>query len=270
MLNALTIDVEEHFHVCGLPHPLSTERLQQSTSLVVPQTQRLLALLARARVKATFFVLGTVAERHPTLVRRIAEEGHEIGSHGYRHELIYRQTRQAFEQDVAQSLRLLAACVPRPILGYRAPSFSVTNASAWAVDTLVRLGFRYDCSVFPILNPRYGIPGAPRVPYQWKGLIEFPLSTFRLGPMNIPVAGGAYFRILPWTLLRQAYRALNRQGIPVQVYLHPWELDPTIPRLPIPWHRALTHYWNVEHAEQRLVALLKEFAFAPVQQVLGI
>jgi len=200
----------------------------------------------------------------------IAQQGHEIASHGYGHALIYQQTPEEFEADLRRALEQLTACTQEPIIGYRAPSFSMTRRSAWAIEVLARLGFRYDCSVFPIVNPRYGIPDAPRVPYRWNGLVEFPLSSLRVGFVNVPVAGGAYARLLPWSFLRQAYRRLNRDGVPVQFYVHPWELDPTIPRLPVPWHRGLTHYTNLHLMAPRMERLLDEFAFGPVREVLHL
>ncbi len=270
MLNALTVDVEEHFHFCGLKTPLPFDELQRSSSLVVPQTERVLELLARTHVKATFFILGTVAERYPELIQHIAQEGHELASHGYRHELVYQMTPEAFERDVSLGLRALGAAVQVPILGYRAPSFSITKESLWAFGVLRRLGFRYDCSVFPIHHSRYGLPEASRAPHAREGLTEFPMSTLRVGAFNIPVAGGAYFRLLPFAVVRQAFRRLNREGIPGQFYVHPWELDETIPRLPVPWHRALTHYANLRQTRRRLEWLLEAFAFGPVRSVLGV
>ena len=270
MINALTIDVEEHYHVCGLTSPLPVEELAHATSRVVPQTHRMLDLLSRRHVKATFFILGSVAERYPELVRHIAQEGHELATHGYRHELVYRQTRLEFADDLRRALEQLTGVSARPILGYRAPSFSITRRSLWAFEVLAELGFRYDCSIFPIHHPRYGIPDAPRVPHVRNGLTEFPLSTLRCGPLNVPVAGGAYFRLLPLSFLLRAYRRLNRQGIPVQLYVHPWELDQAIPRLAIPWHRAVTHYTNLRQTSARLSAVLDQFDFGPVHQVLGL
>ena len=270
MLNALTVDVEEHYHFCGLKHALPMHELERSASLVVPQTGRLLELLRRRNTHATFFILGAVATRYPELIRRIVQEGHEIATHGDRHELIYRQTPQEFEADVRGAKQRLEALIQQPILGYRAPSFSITRQSLWALEVLARVGFRYDCSVFPIRHPRYGIPDAPWAPQVWHGLTEFPLSVMRVGGVNLPVAGGAYFRLLPFSLIRQAYRRLNRAGIPVQFYLHPWELDATIPRLPVAWHRALTHYANLHLTARRLEWLLDEFAFGPVREVLGL
>lgn len=269
MLNALTIDVEEYYHLCGLKRALPVAELER-VSRVVPQTERLLEILRSRRARATFFILGSVAAQHPELVRRIAREGHEIATHGDQHELIYRQTPQQFEADVQRAKQRLQELTAQPILGYRAPSFSITRQSLWALEVLAKLGFRYDCSIFPIHHPRYGIPDAPRTPQAWSGLTEFPLSVLRVGPVNLPVAGGAYFRLWPFALIRQAYRRLNQAGIPVQLYLHPWELDPAIPRLPVAWHRAVTHYMNLHKTAPRLEAVLDEFAFGPVQDVLGI
>lgn len=267
MLNALTFDIEEHYHFCGLKHALPADDLE---SRVVPQTERLLERLQRRGVRATCFVLGSVASRYPELIKRIARGGHEIGCHGDSHELVYRQTPKEFEREVAQAKRRLEDLTGRPVAGFRAPSFSITRQSLWALDILAKLGFRYDCSMFPIRHPRYGIPDAPRAPHRSHGLIEFPLSVMRIGPVNVPVSGGAYLRLLPFWVTRLACRRLNRSGMPVQLYVHPWELDADIPRLPVAWHRAVTHYANLQATEVRLEALLDEFRFGPVCEVLGI
>lgn len=269
--NALTIDVEEHFQVHAFETVVARPAWDRYPSRVVANTRRILALLAEYKVRATFFVLGWVADRSPELVREIAAAGHEIATHGYWHELIYRQTPAEFAADLGQSLdaigRALAGCKPA---GYRAPAFSITKQSLWALDVLRDHGLVYDSSIFPLAaHDRYGINNAQRFANQMEGgLWEFPVSTVRLGKQNWPVAGGGYFRLFPLWLTRQAIRHLNEQGRPAVIYLHPWEFDPEQPRVPgAPLLSRFRHYVNLGKTESRLRALLSEFAFAPMCDV---
>jgi len=276
MLNALTIDVEEHFQVHNLEHAVGRDAWQAHQSRVEPNTRRILELLRQHGVKATFFILGWVAERHPQLVRDIAAEGHEIASHGYWHELIYRQTEEEFDADILRSLTALGCALGSsvrpsyPLVGYRAPAFSITNESLWALDVLRRHGMRYDSSIFPLVaHDRYGISGARRFVHALaNGLIEAPVSTVRLFGKNWPVAGGGYFRLFPFLVTRWAIRRINREGHPAVVYLHPWEVDPGQPRVgsiaPLARFR---HYVNLRLTLPRLERLLGEFEFGPMQAV---
>lgn len=269
-LNALTIDVEEHFQVHAFERAIARAEWDRIPSRVVASTRRVLRLLAECRAHATFFVLGWVAERHPALVAEIAAAGHEIGTHGYWHELIYRQTPGEFAEDLRRSIAALERAAPGvQIQGYRAPAFSITRRSLWALDVLREQGLRYDSSIFPLVaHDRYGIGDAPRFANQVRaGLWEFPASTVRLGGRNWPVAGGGYFRLFPLAVTRRAIRHLNAQGQPAVVYLHPWEFDPEQPRVHgVAALARFRHYVSLGRTERRLRALLHEFAFAPMRE----
>jgi polysaccharide deacetylase family protein (PEP-CTERM system associated) len=270
LTNALTIDFEDWYQGLEIPHT----RWSGYEDRIVAAGQRLLGMLAEAGVRATFFVLGYVAERHPELVRAIAADGHEIATHGYSHTLIYRQTPHLFREELRRSLRVLEDLAGQPVLGHRAPFFSITRESLWALEILAELGVRYDSSIFPVRNYRYGIADAPRWPYRirvaGRALLEFPISTWRLLGRNVPVAGGAYFRIYPYGFTRWVFQSLNRQGRPLVFYLHPWEIDPQHPRIPLPRCIALTHYFNLAATEGRFRRLLRDFRFAPMREVLRV
>jgi len=263
VLNALTVDVEDYFQVSAFDQVVSREQWPQFQHRVAANTERLLALFAQHRVRGTFFVLGWVAEREPALIGRIAAEGHEIASHGHTHRLVYEQARQEFREDVRRSKATLEALSGRPVLGYRAPSFSITRRSLWALDVLAEEGYSWDASVFPIRHDRYGIPSAPRHVHRIReGLMEVPGSTVRIAGTNLPIAGGGYFRILPFAWTRWGIRRVNAvEGKPVVFYLHPWEVDPGQPRLSAPWLGRFRHYCNLHRTEARLRRLLSEFAF---------
>ncbi len=271
MLNALTIDVEEHFQVHAFASVIRQAEWESHSSRVVPNTRRILQLLAALDVKATFFILGWVADHHPTLVQEIAAGGHEIGTHGYWHRLVYEQKPAEFARDLRESITAIQrACAGVEVMGYRAPAFSITNESLWALDLLRDENLRYDSSIFPIgYHDRYGIPGAERFSYRLpNGLWELPVSTLRVGRQNIPVAGGGYFRIYPLPVTRFAIRRLNQQQRPTVVYLHPWEFDPEQPRVAgAPLLSRFRHYTNLARTYHRLKQLLCEFTFAPMQEV---
>ncbi|MCE7981958.1 MAG: DUF3473 domain-containing protein [Caldilinea sp. CFX5] len=271
MLNALSIDVEEHFQVHAFASVIRHADWEQHHSRVVANTERILDLLATHRVRATFFILGWVADRHPDLVRAIAAGGHEIGTHGYWHRLVYEQTPAEFAEDLARSLAAIKrACSDITILGYRAPAFSVTKQSLWALDILREQKLTYDSSIFPLAyHDRYGIPDAQRFAHQHQnGLWEFPVSTLRFGQKNVPVAGGGYFRIYPLLATRYAIRQLNQEQQAAVVYLHPWEFDPDQPRIAgASLFSRFRHYTNLAKTYQRLKTLLTEFQFAPMQEV---
>jgi polysaccharide deacetylase family protein (PEP-CTERM system associated) len=269
--NALTIDVEEYFQVHAFETVVDRSDWDRYPRRVVLNTRRILHLLAAYDVRATFFVLGWVADRCPDLVKEIATSGHEIATHGYWHELVYRQTPEAFASDLDRSLeaigRALNGFQPQ---GYRAPSFSITKQSLWALDVLRDHRLVYDSSIFPLaIHDRYGMKHADRFAHQpCSGLWEFPVSTLRLGKQNWPVAGGGYFRLFPLRVTRQAIRHLNTQGHPAVIYLHPWEFDPDQPRIPkAPLLSRFRHYVNIGKTESRLQALLNEFEFAPMREV---
>lgn len=271
MTNALSIDVEEHFQVHAFETVIKRSAWESFPSRVVANTQRILRLLSEYNVKATFFILGWVADRHPELVQEIAAGGHEIATHGYWHEIIYRQTPKEFAADLRQSLDALQRALPNwQPTGYRAPAFSITRQSLWALDVLRDHNVLYDSSIFPlVVHDRYGISDANRFASKTSaGLWEFPVSTIRLGKQNWPVAGGGYFRLWPLWITRQAIRHLGAQGHPAVIYLHPWEFDPDQPRVSgAPLLSRFRHYVNLAKTESRLRTLLEEFRFAPMRQV---
>jgi polysaccharide deacetylase family protein (PEP-CTERM system associated) len=269
----MTIDVEDYFHVSAFDGFVPRDRWDQLESRVCANTDRLLELFDEHDVTATFFVLGWVAERYPDLVSRIAAQGHEVASHGYAHRLIYDQTRDAFRDDVRRAKDILETLVDRPVTGYRAPSYSITPQSLWALDVLLGEGHRYDASIFPIRHDRYGIPAAPRHPHVLRreagSLVEAPGSTVRIGGVNFPVAGGGYFRILPYAWTQWGIRRLNTsERRPAIFYLHPWEIDPAQPRLDADYVGRFRHYRNLDKTAARLSRLVQEFRFAPLRDVL--
>lgn len=267
--NALTIDVEDWFE--GIELDLASRSSFQPRLSV--GLEDLLSLLESAGVKATFFALGSAVARHPALLQAIARAGHEIGTHGFTHRFVYDLSPREFERELRDSIELLEETVGVAVRGHRAPFFSITTRCWWAFEVLARAGIRYDSSVFPVHNYRYGIPGAPRFPFTVKAngasLVEFPISTLRVGRTNLPFSGGFYLRFWPYRSLRWAVSKLNAAGRPVVVYLHPWELDPDHPRIPLPRRISLTHYHNLRSTRSKLARLLSDFRFAPMQDVLN-
>lgn len=272
MQNALTIDLEDWYH--GLT---STGRQPAQWSnyepRVVANTQRLLALLAAAGVHATFFVLGHVAERFPALIRQVAEQGHEVGLHGYSHQHVGRLTAAQFRDDVERGWEAVQAASKARPRGFRAPMFSINGNTVWALGLLRELGFDYDSSVFPTRNPLYGYPQAPRFPYHpfaGDSFVEFPLAVTRFMGLKWPVAGGFYLRLLPYHLLKWGVQRINREGYPAVIYLHPWDLDCEQPRLYRTPRERFTHYHNRRSSEQKLRALLHDFQLGSLQELLPV
>ena len=273
MRNAMSVDVEDWFHPEALRGfvPADGDGLERRAGRAV---DRLLRRFETAGVHATFFVLGSVAEQDPELVPRIAAGGHEIASHGYSHRMITEQTQAEFAADVRRSLRLLRAQSHQPVIGYRAPSFSVVRDTTWALDVLAQEGIEYDSSIFPIHHDRYGMPGAPRRPHPireqaGRTLWELPPVTVRLAGRNLPAAGGGYLRLLPYAFSAWALRRLNAEGVAGIVYTHPWECDAEQPRLPLPRLRALRHYAGIDALEGKLARLLSEFEFGTCAELLA-
>ena len=272
MRNALTIDVEEYFQAHAYAKVIERANWERIPGRVVANVGRLLALLAEHGTHATFFVLGWVADRHPELVREIAAAGHEVGSHGHAHQLVDRQGPEEFAADLARSLAAIGRALGQPgaLLGYRAPGFSLTARTLWALDILRAQGIRYDSSLQPMLTRRgNGAYGASRFATRLDaGLWEFPVSTVRLAGWNCPVAGGAYFRLLPLWVTRRAIDRINAEGRPAVVYLHPWEMDPEEPDVPeAPFLARARHRLNLGRTEARLRSLLGERAFGPLCEV---
>lgn len=275
MINALTFDVEEYFHAEAFAGVVRPEEWPTLESRVVGATERILDLLAESGTRATFFVLGWVAERHPDLVRAIQGQGHEVACHGDRHQMITRLSRAQFAADVERAKATLEDAVGRAVIGYRAPTFSVVRETLWSLEVLAESGFRYDSSIFPIVHDRYGIPDAPRFPHRRPAgpgstIAEFPLSTVARLKWRFPVAGGGYFRLLPYGVTAWALRQLNRnESQPAIVYLHPWEIDPGQPRVAVGRLTRFRHSVNTRSTESKLRRLVREFRFASVRDVLG-
>jgi polysaccharide deacetylase family protein (PEP-CTERM system associated) len=275
MTNALTFDVEEYFHAEVFAGVVRREEWPNLESRVAETTERLLDVLADARTLATFFVLGWVAARHPKLVRAIHARGHEVACHGFGHQMVTRQSRTQFAEDVRRAKKTLEDTTGAAVLGYRAPTFSIVRETLWSLEVLVESGFRYDSSIFPIVHDRYGIPDASRFPHRLTvapglEIVEFPLSTVAWLGWRFPMAGGGYFRLFPYRVTRWALRHLNeRERQPAIVYLHPWETDPGQPRLPVGRVAQFRHGVNSRATEGRLRRLMREFRFAPAREVLA-
>jgi polysaccharide deacetylase family protein (PEP-CTERM system associated) len=276
ILNALSVDVEDYFQVSAFSDVIPVASWERLDGRVERNTLRLLDLFDHRQAKATFFVLGWIAERYPRLVHEIHLRGHEVASHGHTHRPLDQMTPHAFREEVRGAKAVLEALIGEPVVGYRAPSFSITDKTRWALDVLCEEGFRYDSSVFPIHHDRYGIPDAPRFPYvidlQGGTLSEFPPSTVALiGRTNLPIGGGGYLRLFPFWMTRWGLRRINRrERQPAMVYLHPWEIDPEQPRIPARWLSRWRHYTNLDKTVYRLDHLLREFRFGAIRTVLGL
>ncbi|MFO0881179.1 MAG: XrtA system polysaccharide deacetylase [Gemmataceae bacterium] len=272
-LNALTIDVEDYYHVSGFEGVIDRADWENLPSRVGSSTERLLDCLAEAGVHATFYILGWVAERQPSLVRAIQAAGHEIGCHSYEHRLIYQQTPGEFRADLRRGLRVLEDILGEAVTLYRAPSFSITLASTWALNILAEEGIRIDSSIYPTHHDRYGIAGTPLEPHAIDlpagRLWEFPPPVCRLLGYPLPVGGGGYFRLFPYAVTRAGLRRINAAGRPFATYLHPWELDPDQPRVPAKATTRFRHYVSLKRTEVRLVRLLKDFPMGTVSQALA-
>ncbi|OHB32290.1 MAG: polysaccharide deacetylase [Desulfuromonadaceae bacterium GWC2_58_13] len=287
--NLLSIDVEDYFQVSAFER-VSPEAGWGARELRVEgNTERVLSLLDAAGIKATFFVLGWVAERCPQLVRCIAEGGHEVASHGYGHKRVGLQSQAEFREDVRRSKALLEDLSGSEVSGYRAPSYSISRQIPWAFDELLEAGYRYDSSIFPIRHDFYGIPDWPRfigpavkiADGSWQSanvangeptLVEVPISTVRIGGKNLPIAGGGYFRLLPYVVTRWGLQRINRtEGQPFVFYLHPWEFDPGQPRFQgAGWKSNFRHYLNLDKTEGRFRRLLGDFHFGTIRAGLNL
>jgi polysaccharide deacetylase family protein (PEP-CTERM system associated) len=269
----MTVDVEDYYHVSNFSSSINKSEWDNFESRVENNTIRLLEIFSNHEIKATFFVLGWVAERYPQLVHIIHNHGHEIACHGYSHDLIYNQSPSVFRNETIAAKRILEDIIQEPVIGYRAASYSITEQSIWAFDILEELGFKYDSSVFPIRHDRYGIPGAPTKPYtintpSAKTIIEFPLSTIDILRFRLPISGGGYFRIFPYALTRYAFRKKNKLGEPIIFYLHPWEIDPKQPKVNANALAKFRHYHNLNKCESRLKQLITTFKFTRIDKVL--
>jgi polysaccharide deacetylase family protein (PEP-CTERM system associated) len=270
----MTVDVEDYFHVSAFAKVIKPADWEQWPTTVERNTRRLLDLFDETGIKSTFFILGWVAERHPQLIREIHARGHELASHGYSHQLVYKQTPAEFRAETIRSKQLLEDLAQTPIVGYRAASYSITRQSLWAIDILIELGFSWDSSIFPVYHDRYGIPDSPTRPYRISSsggeLLEFPLTTAKLFGYSMPAAGGGYFRLYPYALSRWLFKkATDDNRTPAIFYLHPWEIDAEQPRVPNAGLLSnFRHYNNLERCLPRLQELIAEFPFGTVSDSL--
>ncbi|MBK8186861.1 MAG: DUF3473 domain-containing protein [Cellvibrio sp.] len=274
--HAMTVDVEDYFHVAAFNKVIDPNTWDSWPCRVEQNTNTLVGLFERNKIKITFFILGWVAERYPELIKRIHAQGHEIASHGYSHQLIYKQDPKVFREETAKSKQILEDLIQQPITGYRAASYSITRNSLWALETLAELGFTWDSSIFPTRHDNYGIPGSPEEPYkigtrQGKIITEFPLTTAKVLGQSVPAAGGGYFRQYPYFVSRWLFEIASlNQTKPQIFYLHPWEIDPDQPRVPnATWFSNFRHYTNLHRCLPRLERMISDFKFGTISESLG-
>ena len=271
-MHCLSFDVEEHFQVSAFWSEARRQQWDKYESRVENNTRKLVELLDQHGTKATFFVLGWVAERYPDLVKLLVRQGHEIASHGYGHELVTTQSPEQFRHDVRKAKNILENLTGSPVLGYRAPSFSITDESRWALAILVEEGYIYDSSMYDRFqrseNAR-GNSGLIQLDTVAGRIWEISPSTLNVCGFQVPVAGGGYFRLFPYATSKTFLQRLEKQGAKLVMYLHPWEIDPEQPRMNGPWISQFRHYLNLHKMEQRLAALLEDFQFGSIVQVLG-
>lgn len=267
--NALSIDLEDWYQgVLQIDYKdwhRYENRLERNLAVI-------LTLLNQHHVRATFFVLGYIADKFPELIKLIAKNGHEIASHGYCHRPVFEQTPEEFRQDVSRSKKAIESVTNFPVKGYRAPFFSITEKTLWALDILNELGFKYDSSVFPTKNFLYGIPRAPQAIYNINNgaMIEFPLSVIKKNKITVPICGGFYMRMLPYKLIKWGISSFNRSIGPAVIYLHPWELDLKKPKIeiPLPLKWRIIYECNIGAMRKKMERLVDDFKFAPISEVL--
>ena len=264
-----TVDLEEYFQVAAFEPHIARSTWEHFESRVVRPIELLLELLDRHEARATFFTLGWVAERQVELIRAIARAGHEIASHGWDHARVTTQTPAQFRASIRRSKATLEAITGEPVLGFRAPNFSIVPGREWALDLLIEEGYSYDSSLFPVRRPGYGYPSGSTDPHRLErpggSLVEIPPTTLQWCGMRLPAAGGAYFRLLPYGLVQAAFRQCERRGVPGTFYIHPWELDADQPRVKCSWLTRVRHYGGLRETAPRLDRLLAEFPFTAVR-----
>jgi polysaccharide deacetylase family protein (PEP-CTERM system associated) len=269
MLNAISIDLEDWF--CTYNIRINIIDWDKCELRIIKNTHILLDLFEKNHIKATFFVLGWIAERVPELIKEIETKGHEIASHGYSHKFITQMTKTEFEDDIKKSLNVLSKCTTSQINGFRAPSFTITKNTLWAIDILLKYGFKYDSSVFPVsFHPDYGFPNSQLNIYNLNGIIEVPLSVVKFFGKNIPCSGGGYFRLYPYWLSEYLINTCIKQNRPFIFYLHPWELDYEQPKKYMPFIKRYRHYNNLKKTEPRLNKLLKKFEFTTIKDIIKL
>ena len=273
LLNAISVDVEDYFHASAFDRVVPRASWDEYESRVEANTHRLLDLFDEQNVRGTFFVLGWVAKKFPSLVKDIAARGHELASHGFHHQLVYMLTPQQFRDDVRSAKGVIEQAAGVRVRGYRAPSFSIIRSSLWALDVLIEEGHTYDASVFPIRHDRYGIADAPRASHVIQrpagSIVELPASTVRIGGTNYPIAGGGYFRLFPYAATKWGISRVNtRDGEPIVLYIHPWEVDPDQPRLEASRTTQLRHHVGMNTTMDKLRLVTIDFSFGPINDVL--
>jgi len=273
LINALTIDVEDYFHVSAFETHIDRAVWEKIPCRIERNVDRLLGLLDEHRARATFFTLGWVAHRYPALVKRIIAQGHELASHGYGHRRASDLDHAAFSDDIRRAKALLEDVGGVPVIGYRAPSFSIGRGNLWAFDCIAAAGYRYSSSIYPVRHDHYGMPDAPRFPHRVRdGLIEIPVTTTRLFGRNLPAGGGGYFRLAPYHVSRWAISRVNRVDVrPAIFYFHPWEIDPEQPRVNgLGVKTRFRHYLNLHRTQARLRRLLSDFQWDRVDRVFEV
>jgi polysaccharide deacetylase family protein (PEP-CTERM system associated) len=270
--HVFSVDVEEYFQVSAFDASIDRARWPEFPSRVAASVEWLLEVLEQHQARATFFVLGCLVAQHANLVRRIQDAGHEVASHGWSHRKLTSLSRVEFREEIRSSKDALEWVAGAPVFGFRAPSFSLVPGLEWAFDILLEEGYRYDSSLFPIRRPSYGYPGTPHQPHdiarRGGTLVEFPMTVLSVGGADLPAAGGGYFRHFPYAVTRSALGAYARRGVPAMFYLHPWEVDPDQPRLPVPTLQRLRHYGGIAHTRARVLRLLSEFRFTSIARLM--
>jgi polysaccharide deacetylase family protein (PEP-CTERM system associated) len=267
-----TVDVEEYFNFIGFESRFPRSDWDKMEGRVENNVARMLDSLARHDAKGTFFILGWLGNRYPQMVRAIAAEGHEVASHGWEHRRVLEMAPAEFRDSVRRTKQRLEDLIGQPVVGYRAPHFSIVRGDEWALDILVEEGYRYDSTLFPVRRPGYGYTNGKRDPHQLArpggSLVEIPPATLSLWKLTLPAGGGAYFRIFPYALVRSALLECQNRGVPGTFYIHPWEIDPDQPRLPVPTLERWRHYWGLQRTSERLERLLSEFRFRSILETL--
>jgi len=271
MINALTVDLEDWYHVCGNGGYAIPSKWKEYENRVAKNTQKVLEILESYHVKATFFVLGYIAEKEPEIVKTIAKEGHEIATHGHFHQRIFDLTPEEFEEDLRRSKETLEEIISEPIFGFRAPEWSIRNETPWALGIMKKMGLRYDSSMVPLtrMGERHFPVFPQRMETPFGNIIEFPLTTARCLWERLPYSGGLPLRIAPYCFVANNLLSTNKKNQPGMIYIHPWEFSNDNPKIDLPLRRRLMHYFRINSTQPKIEGLLKHFKFAPVREVLN-
>ena len=276
ILNAFTVDVEEWFHICGVDkEEIKFENWDKLESRVTGNTLKLMEILRENNVKATFFFLGWIAERYPELVLKVKKEGHEIATHGYAHKLIYKQSPEEFTKDLEKSIDVIEGIAKEKVIGYRGAGFSIKKESLWALKIIAERGLKYDTTIFPAKRGHGGLQTFRLYPHLINfendlKLWEFPISVVNILGKNIPFSGGGYLRLFPYWFIKQAIQRINRKGQAVMIYIHPREIDVEQPRIKLPLYRKFKYYVNLKTTESKIRALLSDFKFTSIKEILSL